>query len=82
MVMQDQHAAPGGGQGEGLGAEHPAGTGREGDASALLHGDDPVAPPRRSPLAVPLVAQGQCRPGGGLGSCRAAVSMWERVPDP
>jgi hypothetical protein len=54
MVMQDQHAAPGGGQGEGLGAEHVPGFGREGDPSALLHRDVLIAPLRGGSVAVPL----------------------------
>jgi hypothetical protein len=43
-MMQDQHAAPGGGLGPGVRTEHLAGLSWGRDASGRLYGDDPVAP--------------------------------------
>jgi choline dehydrogenase-like flavoprotein len=37
-----------------------------------------VPPLRYGPVAVPLLEQGQRRPGGGLGNCRTRVFKWGR----
>ena len=77
-LVQHQHALSADGLSRRFGAEHPAGTGRQRDASGWLHADDPVPPLRYGPVAVPLLEQGQRRPGGGLGNCHAAVFKWGR----
>ena len=77
-MVQHQHALSANGLSRRLGAEDPAGTGRQRDASGWLHADDPVPPLRYGPVAVRLSEQGQRRPGGGLGNCHAAVFKWGR----
>ena len=82
-VVQHQHALSADGLSRRLGAEHPAGAGRQRDASGWLHADDPVPPLRYGPVAVPLMEQGQRRPGGGLGNCRTLrCSSGVGEPDP
>jgi hypothetical protein len=77
-VVQHQHALSADGLRRRLGAEDPAGTGRQRDASGWLHADDPVPSLRYGPVAVQLVEQGQRRPWGGRGNCRTRVFKWGR----
>ena len=66
----------------GPGADRPAGTGRQRDASGWLHADDPVPPLQYGPVAVQLVEQGQRRPGAGLATATLRCSNGAGEPAP